>query len=899
MTYIVPQVLIRQKLTPLSTILNTRLQPFICGGNADIYRFDDSTKEKGRLGNFKASTINEFLWPNKPAGAVVDQDYTKIFIENALLRYYSSDDDTEGVFEIPKNSLNEIVTTNRNLASNGIDYPHDNELFFDQGVQVGDYVKVTAVIGSTEVKWKSRIIRLKAEYTAATINPADADDGNTAASTSQSPTITRLSQTNDIDIETVDDTNFDALIYGKPTATYTIRVIQAGAPSSAILSYASDDGLDTGYLTGITLDTPISVGSRGLKVTFSAFSGAGNFTAEQGWTISLTEEYTIPTVTSGGTYSYTKPVIYIVKVIKGGIWTNKPIIQITNNRGTEFNSNVTVTKDEAIQVGHYGVTITFSGGTGLVTGDIWYITVTPAMPTYYRTIVLENSHPSEVITAAKQANIPVAINLYKLDNVEIPKFDEVHNRANWSVNDVKITINPDINVLTSKVTVSGAPASLSVDEDNGQTLSVVYAQVRYWLSDLAGDIYTIYNTDDLSAIPGPMHPDNPLKYAASKALTNSTSIGIHLSAVKNPSDINSWAEVLDILDGNAVGYDVVPLTQDTSIINMFLSAINLQSVPERGMWRRLWFSPKASTLEMKTPDDAMATIEDDPELIGNQYSIVVFTQEIGLLNNVVPGDKFRINFRQDSTGEEIYDEYEIQDVLSQERLRLKTPLSAPITIPMRAEIWHENSPTDRAKIIAKKYGISSRRAIAVWPDNVKDGSWVVPGYNLAAAVAALACSAQFGIGITNVEVNGFSDYTNSDVLFSRTNLDYMAENGVFIVGRDIASGKLFVRHALTTGDYSDVNEREENITRNLDLISYNLRDMLRPYIGRVLINQNTISDLNLLISKYLTDMVNTGYIQSYTISRLEQHPVIKDQIIAEIKLTMSYPLNVLDVTLIV
>jgi len=46
-------------------------------------------------------------------------------------------------------------------------------------------------------------------------------------------------------------------------------------------------------------------------------------------------------------------------------------------------------------------------------------------------------------------------------------------------------------------------------------------------------------------------------------------------------------------------------------------------------------------------------------------------------------------------------------------------------------------------------------------------------------------------------------------------------------------------------------------------------------------------------------MVNTGYIQSYTISRLEQHPVIKDQIIAEIKLTMSYPLNVLDVTLIV
>jgi hypothetical protein len=71
---------------------------------------------------------------------------------------------------------------------------------------------------------------------------------------------------------------------------------------------------------------------------------------------------------------------------------------------------------------------------------------------------------------------------------------------------------------------------------------------------------------------------------------------------------------------------------------------------------------------------------------------------------------------------------------------------------------------------------------AVWPDQVGEADTVQPGYYLAAALAGLASG---GVvpqqPLTNVEVAGFDDYSRSYKYFNETQLNKLAESGVWIV----------------------------------------------------------------------------------------------------------------------
>jgi hypothetical protein len=102
--------------------------------------------------------------------------------------------------------------------------------------------------------------------------------------------------------------------------------------------------------------------------------------------------------------------------------------------------------------------------------------------------------------------------------------------------------------------------------------------------------------------------------------------------------------------------------------------------------------------------------------------------------------------------------------------------------------------------------------MSVWPDTLTADDQTFDGFYLCAALAGLASGVVPQQGLTNMAIEGFQAVDRTTKLFSRTDLDIMAGSGVWIVTQDVHSGAVFSRHALTSGPYKDINQREEVIT---------------------------------------------------------------------------------------
>jgi hypothetical protein len=66
------------------------LRPLIVAGHAELRRYATANeKALTSLGAYVKATDTVYDWPNRTAGSVVDLDYAQLYIDNALLRYFS------------------------------------------------------------------------------------------------------------------------------------------------------------------------------------------------------------------------------------------------------------------------------------------------------------------------------------------------------------------------------------------------------------------------------------------------------------------------------------------------------------------------------------------------------------------------------------------------------------------------------------------------------------------------------------------------------------------------------------------------------------------------------------------------------------------------------------------
>lgn len=925
--YVRPQVLVFQEFN-IATEADIRdLPAFIFGGHAYLLRYSETDeKEDGFLGQY--DPIGQYIdgdykrcysWPEKPVGSLIDEDYTRVFMDEALLRYHNNT-----TLQVAKTAAATVRWPNHGFIENPTSpeaYPRD-VLFLDRDVQVGDIVRLEGDNGSGGPRttlW-SYVKSLSATQGSATTGAASTDAGNpdtqilaktiTAGSANSGDATAILAD--------VDATTYAGLESGYINETYRVQVIQGsvgGDPTTARMRVISGSGTDdvAEFTPDSNFDDPNPIGTRGLTLAWENTST--EFVAGDYWDITVGQAFTKPVPTSAGTYTGTADRVYIVTVTKGGIYADVPQITVTAVDGSDYSGPTNVTAAATpVAVGRYGVTVQFSG-TQLRLGDRYYIVATAAADQIFDKIVLGHNIP-----AAATANFTMELFIKK--NIELDaKHVAVDGQYNWVQSETELCVFGGVQAYDDDWTDDGSPEALDVviPTDAPTKYGKLYVQYRAWRSDTAITVNSVVDPAEVdAAIAGPLSPDNPLKWGVYYAAINSNGQEVKYMAVTDPNSSSAWATVLNEITDRPDVYGLVPLTHDTTVLNLVAGHVAAQSVETMGRWRVMWTAIQIdSVIELVGPntsdDDAIVkcTVEDDPDTSGTQYTLVrLTTTNANIIEaEVRPGDVFRVNYGTNGFDEETYEEYVIDSIENEETFKLVSGPSAAITsVPFRCEIWRTLTVAEQATEIGRAAGVwGSRRVRAVWPDVITSGDVDMDGMFACCALAGLSSGVVPHQGLTELEILGFDDVSRTTKLFTRSQLDDMAGAGAWIVTQDPQSGTVYTRHALTTATSSgDLNFSEEMVTRNVDSISYYFLDTFSPYIGKSnvtpgmldIIEAETRAAIQFLRGSNNVPRLGAQLIDA-DIADLRISPIHRDRIILTLDLELPYPLNNLEVHLVV
>jgi hypothetical protein len=972
MAYVKPQVLVFQEFTIVPTEITEPLRAHISGPNALLHRYADSAeKALSALGVYDYEAENCYTWPGRVPGSIVDDTYTKLYIDDALLMYYEKPISATTATIAPIASKSNWIgeeTGNLNFKANGGSYSR-SDVFKDRDVKIGDVVYLRSVTGGedcVETELWTSVTGFASETIDGVINNAQSDANNweTESASNSTPTsgnnyLQIAGVANCVKLVAVDAEDYSGVVDGAVSETYTIEVIKSSVSGcdAARLRVKSASKLDdVTELNPGTLGNQVSVGERGLKVTFdlsedencgddavAAGVATNTFVVGQKWQVSVTQAYTSVMAISNnadsaaeGTYTGDKNDTYIIECVKGGFLgenaTDFPQISVRTAKGLDYSGPTDVTVSSAlaggfVTIGSHGVAVAFVATpvlpftamattvpatvTAMAKGEKWYVSVVSSSAGSVNQLILKHDLPSAMRDATT-----LDMRLYIKSDIQVSK-----NRVgyaplvNYETEATQICVKSDIVAYHPEWTLNGAELPLPV---RGGKL---YVEYREWLSALTDTVEGISTVGDLASIPGQLDPDNPLKWGVYKALSNSNGTVVKYTAVQDPTDLDSWVDVLARVKGRDDVYNFVPLTFDRAVQNLYAAHINDESNEVANNWKGGFVSVQARNSVMRVGDGAeiagvagntiaepvLATVSDNPAASGQQYTLLQVSTGSGyfITNGVEPGDIVRYQYAVDGFGDTTYSEYVVDSVLSEDSLVLYSGTDAAISQPQRVEIWHNLGRTELADDVATRSGsFGNRRICAVWPDQVGEGGTLQPGYYLAAALAGLASGVVPHQGLTNVEVAGFDDYSRSYRLLNETQLNRLAEAGVWLVTVD-RDGTPYSRHAVTT-DNLDLNRREEMIRRNVDSLSYLFLRRLRPYIGRTNATSDMVSKLTNDVNDILRFLKTSGYTQELgsqlidgSIRVLRLHPLLKDRIEIVLDLVVPAPLNNIELHLVV
>ena len=699
----------------------------------------------------------------------------------------------------------------------------------------------------------------------------------------------------------VANTDFDAWTGGDSDDEYVLKVTQAGALATAQFAVESLNGDNSTGISFSGTTTDAALGARGL---------VGQFNVDDTFDL--------------GDY-------WVIRVN-----ASRPQIKVSDSVGVDDGSLVVVNDGVAVNLGGYGAKLEFEanlnreGGFvpngGLLKGDVFYITVTASADGALRTLVLSDDLPSlasaglasDGTSNANPDEFAAWLYLVQESALIDEKDLAVPPDYNWVGTASDFTVNQDITVQD---------ASWAETDDSLPYLPVysgdMYVEYRALLPAYADTIHNISDIGDVITTLGVISPDNPLSQGVYNALSNSGNRAVYYMAV--PSDDHAgYLSVIDRASLNEDVYGFVPLSRDAQVLNSVEAHINTMSTETNKRWRIGFVGTKmdieASVYDKsKNPDseEFFCEIEDDSAVAGSQYTVLTFVDDDGdphphttATADLAVGDKVRTNYTQDAWGDATYEEYEIATVTSNTQVKLKSGPAAPITIPTKVEAWHDFSVQEMADdVAATSSGFANRRVYHVFPDVLGAFGVSLTAEFGAAAVAGLCSSVSPQQGLTNIELNGFDDLPRVYSTFSHTQLNKMAEYGTMIIMQDVAGGRIYIRHQVSTNTISgDLNQTELSVTKNLDSISYYFADRLEPFIGRYNITPELLSVLRAQIEDglfFLGSFTNVGLLgpqvllDGTQIRTVQQHPTLADHVVAIVDLQLPYPLNVLELHLVV
>ena len=703
--------------------------------------------------------------------------------------------------------------------------------------------------------------------------------------------------------------------------TYTVTVTKGGSASAAEFSITSANGVFTPKVNQKIVDGVLTIEDDAVSGNQIAFGFSGvsvNFVTGNAWSCSFSAEVTptTPIVDGDAVYIGTTDVVYTLRVDRGGAFydgTNSATcarLVITSSE-LDNSSVVLPQEDTPFPVGTKGVIASFNDSTnhgGLILGDTYYIPAIAEKLGAYTVVELSEDLSPVTLSAASSLTGELYLTQKSVQIAEIR--DLLSNETNWEQEDSYITIKSGLTtyVATLLNSSTGDPAKLAI------VSAKLFAEHRDLLQTHVTAIDSVRSLSEVQTKLGTVHPDNPLALGVYDAVLNSQNMLVYFIAVAT-DDLAGYNTAIKISEKSDKVYSFVPLTFDRTIQDAVVSHVNAYSTAEVGRWRIAWLAVedvKTSTIYSLKEDgsDYTATITDDTTVTGTQNKLVTIEGAKFIDDGVRPNDSIRINFRLSPSGKVIYDEYVVDRVRTNTTLVLTKSLSAPINTPVKVELIRNYTKSERANLIALRGGeYNNRRVRVVFPDTYVGGGFVKQGYFAAAGLAGLRSGVVPHQGLTNAEFLGAYDLSKVVIEFSADELNIMAEQGIWIISQEVIGATAYVRHQLTT-DESGLNTSEDSITTNVDNISYRLKHALSPFIGKYNVNEYNLLVIREILVGLLYELASntftiragnqlTSFTPAEDILKLQQNPVFKDRIDVEVRLHVPYPLNYINLKLIV
>jgi hypothetical protein len=711
--------------------------------------------------------------------------------------------------------------------------------------------------------------------------------------------------------------------------TYRATVVSGSTLADVRFSVTSAQGAFTAKEVGLTITTE---GTQGNEYTLGTLvvddsnnnnivfefqktveGNALTFVLNSAWEVSVVAQVHQTKPNTSGTYTGSVDMVYKLAVERGGAFydgTNaSTCARLVITASDVDTSTVVLPRDNtSFNVGSFGVTAEFCYGSnngGLILGDVYYIPVFAPKKGAIKIVEFAEDMPEAMLSLSSSRTAKLFL---AQRSIEIP---EVRNlltdERNWTQEESYITVNAEATSYDNTLVAGNDPARLPIKS------AKLFVEHRDLLQDAVTAIDSVRSLADVSSKLGTVHPDNPLAQGVYDAVLNAANQIVYFIGV-NTNDLAGYVEAIKISEKSDKVYSFVPLTFNRTIQDAVVSHVNAYSTPEVGRWRVAWLSveDKKSAVIYDTKEDEtsyQATVTDDTSVSGTQNKLVTIVGA-QFIDDVRPNDTVRINFRLNADGQLTYDEYVVDNVRTNTTLTLTKALAAPINVPTKVQVIRNYTKSERAYNISRVGGdYNNRRVRCVFPDTYKYGGVTKQGYFAAAGLAGLRSGVVPHQGLTNSEFLGADDLSKVVLEFTQDDLNTMAEQGIWLLTQEVVGATPYVRHQLTTDERS-LNTSEDSITTNVDNISYALRKTLAPFIGRFNVNTENIALVRAAIVGELTYRATSTFtaragnqLLSFTpqddILRIERNSTYKDRMDVEVRLNVPYPLNYINLKLIV
>jgi hypothetical protein len=916
MPYLRPSVSIQQEFALLPTSIAQSLNAVLVGPRKKIADYNKATDLSqlayglyenidGVSQEFRGLPIESKLYPES----------VKLNLQEVLAKYAT----LSGSNVIKKSSTvaSQISLGSNPSASGSFKGVDRNAVFQNRDVQIGDRVTIS-VDGSPVIT--TRVT----DYVADTV-PASFDEEFTQSLSNNAPQSYTDSDMvlSDVGEGRLVAADTSAGIYSGDLAKgitgdiYSITCVSGGSPANAVWNVTSvnGDNVSNVRLPAPGSGTPFVVGTNGLYAIVDG--GNETYVTGESYQISVTAAFdqVTPEIVSS-VYEGSVDTTYIVSVVKGGTWSQNPMVAVTTTNGIDYSPATIVSGPlSVISLGALGASFRFSSGpfyaqNGLRAGDSYVISVTAKTSGAIRGLALASPIPSSV---APGSDISVDFMIYKKEiAVPVSGYPSYGSEALTIGEDNRSFTVSALEILDTSWTASGTTTQLPLDVVSAQ----VYVSFTALLTDNINVYNDISNLSEITSNIGHISEDNELAYAALLALENSGGQTVYWVGVGEDS-LEGYLAALEALEGAQSAYFVVPLSDRLDIQQAFKGHVEEMSLPTYGLERiALVSTPVSQTIDIvsKKQDGSFWSgyVSADAN-IPSLFNRVTIPGASLLDDGVRAGDIFRTNYSFNSDGTQSFQSALVSSVIDNENLILANPAFssgvASEEVPARIDISRLLTKSEYAsQIAAVSSSFGSRRVYNVWPSHAVNASGVtVPGYMVAAAVAGLKSSVAPQQGITNYTLNGFSSLKLSGQFFTPTQLDTIAGGGTLIVNQDVNGGEVYVRHQIST-DQVDANHSELSITTNLDSISKYIRPQLKSLIGVYNITPSFLLSARALLMRnldYLTAYTSTPtagpQVISYNVNDIVvvQDPLLATRVIATAPITLPYPLNNFDLTLIV